>query len=613
MQAIHRAGKGSPEIAFGALEQLITARLVPDMSATDDADEPVQAWTEKACVTLTLLTTKNVALGFQPAKERLQRAFTSVASRAGGGFSAKATHAMQTLIWKTMTNMTPADAEHWCGLLRHPLFNGAGHINKARIGRQADRRLEITKTLLTFSRRAMNLAITQGDFEAARLAYFEMPPSAQNESITRYIAFKLAILTNDYDFASESLEVVLKHADRDATFLYACALEAQQSQMRHIAIAALQAILDKQPPGIHLPSLLRCTARLLISELDSPSSSLDDAAQETVRVFESAAADLAALKQDSNEHSRTELQWWSKNAYNITLKLCGQVHPGYLVRLLQVCVKFIDACPRDGGSMHDDDLNHRQALCHFLAATALVVLGRSNEEGSEYSLQCYLHARQEIAAFKSVPSKQNQADHNVDHAPRLFELQKFDLESILNLQQWDEVSAAFQTCLEVEQVDSWDTLADIVLIIHQKIGSSGLSDEANSRMMELLDRIINETWQKQKDIVKASRWLRLSFALDLADGDGSFALKLLGQATRMAKRQQSKALEAFPETELQWLATTAFNKAVDLLSTGANESCMEWIQAALDLAYYAGDNGALHANLTAKKEMAAQRMREVVV
>lgn len=139
MQAIHRADKSSPDIALDALEQLITARLVPDMSVTAGEADPLQEWTEKACVTLTLLATKNVATAPRSAIERLTRVFTSITNRAREGLSAKATHAIQTLIWKTMTGVAPNNAEPWCGLLRHHIFNGAGHINKARIGRRVHR------------------------------------------------------------------------------------------------------------------------------------------------------------------------------------------------------------------------------------------------------------------------------------------------------------------------------------------------------------------------------------------------------------------------------------------------------------------------------------------
>ena len=126
--------------------------------------------------------------------------------------------------------------------------------------------------------------------------------------------------------------------------------------------------------------------------------------------------------------------------------------------------------------------------------------------------------------------------------------------------------------------------------------------------MELLERIINDTWLKDKDIVKAARWLRLSFSVDLGEGTGNFALKLLAQATSMAKKGSEGKNGRFPETELQWLSTTAFNKAVDHLSAGCHEISETWIKGALELARYAADEGALHANLTYKNEQAMARM-----
>lgn len=434
-----------------------------------------------------------------------------------------------------------------------------------------------------------------------------MSATAQNESITRYLAFKIAIQSNDFDFAIECLQAVLKNADRDATFLYACALEAQQSQMRYIAVAALQTILDKRPPGIHLPSLLRCTARLLIGELQALTRDLGDVAFELVRIFEVAAANVPALKQGKKEQWRAEIQWWSKNAYNIALSLCSQIDPGLLFLLLQTCINFIAVYPSDGGPMHDDDLQKRQVFCHFLSAAASVGDARSQEAGSERQLQCYIQAREHITAFKSL---QTSATSDVDTTRRSFELEKLDFECILHLSRWDELNSALEACLSFEHVHNWDALADIVLIIHQQTDTIGLDSKTSARMMELLDRIINDTWQKHKDIVKASRWLRLSFSLDLNDGDGAFALKLLAQAAGMARKQMERQREEFPETELQWLATTSFNRAVDLLSEGKHEACMEWVGGALELARYAADNGALHVNLTYKKALVEKRVAE---
>lgn len=434
-----------------------------------------------------------------------------------------------------------------------------------------------------------------------------MPPAVQQENLTQYLLFKLAIRCNDYNLACESLDQIVKHTRDDGKFLYACVLEAQESNMRQIAVAAFGALLDKQPPGIHLPTLLRCTVRLMAAELDSPDSEQTANVDETVQVFEKAAANVKALKQGTGEQWRAEMQWWSKNAYNLSLRLCGKAHPEHLCRLLVTCTTFIDNYPSDGGVMHNDDLKQRKMLCHFLSASASVVMARSGEDRSEHSLQYYLSCRQQVQSFKSTL---NAATANLDASGRLFELLKYDVECILQLQQWDQLNSALQACLDCQNVDRWDTLADLVLIIHSQSNTIGLEDRDNVQMISLIQRIINETWKKDKDLVKVSRWLRLSFSIDLSDGDGTFALKLLHQAADMAKKgYEGSSDQVYPETELQWLSTTAFNEAVDFLSGGEYESSKEWIEGALELARYAADQGALHANLTYKKSIAMERIK----
>lgn len=461
----------------------------------------------------------------------------------------------------------------------------------------------------------MKTAMANNDFNAARDSFYEMPSVVQNESISRYLAFKLALVSKDYELATESLSVILKQADQDATFLYACVLEAQQSQFRSLAVAALQAIIDKAPSIVHMPSLLRCTAKLMIGELENQERPLEEVMAETIRIFEHAASGRQTLDAGNNEQWRAEIHWWTKNAYNLALYYCGKIQPEQLVRMLRVCIKLIAFHPDDDGPMHKDGLKRRQMLCHFIAASALVVLGRTHPEGSEDSLQSYLEARKDVERFTSIQAKigdqvqDKNGEEEKTTQQRLLEMFKLDLECILNLQHWDQIDAALKACLNLKTVDRWDKLADIVLIAQRKISTLETDGPIHTRLTEVLQRAINDTWKKEKDMVKCSRWLRISFASELNEGNTVFALTLLSQATGMAKKGYEGKTDAFPDAELQWLATTAFNKAVDFLAQGEMNDCRPWIDGALELARYSVDNGALHANLTAKKHLFDERMK----
>lgn len=136
-----------------------------------------------------------------------------------------------------------------------------------------------------------------------------------------------------------------------------------------------------------------------------------------------------------------------------------------------------------------------------------------------------------------------------------------------------------------------------------------------------LQQIINMTWQLNNGCIdKLSRWIRCLFSLALSETD--IAVQLLDQAVTIAEDarkvcdstcsrhdsvdltqvfspplQQSKL---FPPEELEWLATTAFNRAIDFYCTSQDALCRLWVEKALALSNLCEDGGALHEVLQQK-------------
>lgn len=457
-------------------------------------------------------------------------------------------------------------------------------------------------------RKAIIARLSRGDSTAARQAFYELPPSVQDESITRYLMLKVALADNDTQLAAECLERVSKHASKDPSHLYACVLEAQQSNMRSIAVAALRALTDQLPAGTHLPALLRCTARMMIAELGSSDCPAPHHVEELVLLFERAAKNIPPIRQGSDSQWRSEVQWWSKNCYNLALRLCGNIQLEHLVRLLAVCTRFMDSYPTDGDRLDADDLRQRRLLCHFLSATALTVLGRENRDNNpDRTRECYCLARTKISSFTKHITDWQPADlqQAADLNARHFELLKFDLEALLYLQLWQSIDSAISTFLSFTGTDRWESLIDLVILVHD----TTKPQDSNRRIPELLQKCINETWKKDKDVIKMSRWLRITFSINLEQGDADFALKIVEQATAVAKKGSDGVTERYPRDELAWLATMAFNRGVDLFARREKGGAEPWFDAALGLAYYAEDNGLLHANLTYKRKAAEERLK----
>ncbi|KXL44479.1 MAG: hypothetical protein FE78DRAFT_430561 [Acidomyces sp. 'richmondensis'] len=601
MQTIHKTRRFSGEAAIEALLDLITLRLLPETPTAYPQGDNAQDFLEKALVTYIVFEVSHPEDLLEISGGRVQRLLDEIVTRCAKGLSLRAIHASQVLIWKVAGVAHPGVAEVWCRLLRHRAFDGAGPTNKAKIAR---------KTIAS--------ALDRNDLNVAREVFFGMPTETQNESITRYLAFKLAVRSNDHQLAIDSLNIVTEYASTDPKYLYACVLEAQKSENRRLALAALQNLLDKKPPGTYLPSLLRCTARLLVSELESQGWEKEDGVSEVVQLFEHAACNIKSFRARSDDQWRADIQWWSKNAYNLSLKLCADINPELLIRLLGVCVRFLECYPHDDGLMHKGDLVRRKALCHFLSANALIVLARASEERSEYGLQCYLRVRQEVVSFIRCAESliaEGDANHAVNTADlhaRKFELLKFDLECILRLQQWDDLDQALEAFFNFKDCNRWDSLADLLIITHEHFTSKRSDAKITQRITELLERCVNATWKKDKDLVKMARWLRLAFSIHLQNDDDNagLALKIVQQAAWIAKRGFDGNSEKYPRDELDWLACSAFNRAVDRLNVDDTTMVSKWMDAAMELARYSEDNGSLHANFTVKRAQANARMAD---
>jgi hypothetical protein len=58
--------------------------------------------------------------------------------------------------------------------------------------------------------------------------------------------------------------------------------------------------------------------------------------------------------------------------------------------------------------------------------------------------------------------------------------------------------------------------------------------------------------------------------------------------------------EPYPSEELDWIATKAFNHAVDLYLGQQEEACKTWASKAINVAQYVNDGGSLERLLQEK-------------
>jgi hypothetical protein len=102
------------------------------------------------------------------------------------------------------------------------------------------------------------------------------------------------------------------------------------------------------------------------------------------------------------------------------------------------------------------------------------------EDHTESCLQYYLEARKHSQEFRRAAAEgidklggSAQADIIAKH----FQIVKLELEAVLKLEKWDELDDLFDQCWKYKSPDHYETLADLVLVIHSCISQAGVDDK----------------------------------------------------------------------------------------------------------------------------------------
>lgn len=150
----------------------------------------------------------------------------------------------------------------------------------------------------------MLCATSCSDSEAALSTFHSMPRSIQDEPLTRYLMFRVSLLDWDHDLGRQCVEFLGKFAEKSQCrdILYACIRDAQHIGDKLMTLEALKAVAEtfdaEGSLTINLPSILRCTIRLIHSL--EPQEGIEgdrspELAEETCRIFERGKLSLKSL------------------------------------------------------------------------------------------------------------------------------------------------------------------------------------------------------------------------------------------------------------------------------------------------------------------------------
>jgi len=160
-----------------------------------------------------------------------------------------------------------------------------------------------------------------------------------------------------------------------------------------------------------------------------------------------------------------ELDWFSKNSYNLVIKNLSTWTPRHSLRMLTCCIAFINHYPNDISDQVSEDLCLRKMFCEFSAVTALLALARG-EVNIEIQLQDYLNLRKHVESFDTLLQEKVGKlgeDAEEDLFRKLSVLIVFDFEAACHLKAWDDLHEIIikSDCCKSPRV--YELMADCIL------------------------------------------------------------------------------------------------------------------------------------------------------
>lgn len=160
-----------------------------------------------------------------------------------------------------------------------------------------------------------------------------------------------------------------------------------------------------------------------------------------------------------------ELNWFSKNSYNLAIKHLPLWDVNHLLRMLACCIEFIDQYPQDIDQQMNEDLSLRKMFCDFISATSLVSLARG-EDSIESQLQFYLRLRKHVESFdlqlqNKVGNLEEEAEADLRRKWNV--LAAFDFEAACRLKAWDQLGEIILKAGDCKSPHVFEIMADVIL------------------------------------------------------------------------------------------------------------------------------------------------------
>ncbi|KAL3445108.1 hypothetical protein BJX65DRAFT_310259 [Aspergillus insuetus] len=491
--------------------------------------------------------------------------------------SEDATSASLMPVWKRIDKLVARRsiniAEEWCCFalnLKQPIF-------------------QLTPNTETQFFRKWIICVLDKPEHSAQRIFDTVPASCKACPRTLYLLYKLALSREDSLLATVYLEL-LGHLKASTTYIQACISDALRLGKIEVAVRSFGGLIAASDSNLDQRQISQLVKYLLnaICTMATPKNHLEhvvpllESSMPCLRMNVPQAFDPSLLvlttvgHGQKNMFSATDLYWLSCRSYAIAFENYGSAGSRATIKLLKIAIEFTEALDRGADlELKPDSVDCYLYCTYFLLAVSI------KEARDEVSIAVkttqYNEIREALKQYHpriQTISTDKQATWLEGYRIMLF----IDFEAAIFLQQWQDLEKILETSKPILNGKLASYFLECIL---QSKASSRCVSRAVKQLIRTLHSFplpyLNTPISTFSETLP--RYFRILFTLSHQGKEYILAESVLDHALLLASDNPR-----YPREELEWLAITAFNQAVEFFSVSADEECQRWARKAVALA-----------------------------
>ncbi|XP_041351715.1 testis-expressed protein 11-like [Gigantopelta aegis] len=402
---------------------------------------------------------------------------------------------------------------------------------------------------------------------------------------THYIIYKLALMESDGQKAISSLEKMLSGIknvecfDKSSNYGLIClaAQLALEQNSNSTACIALEYLVNHSTNSQQVLTALRCLVRLRIGAVDSGDAQENSMAMiiPHVRTAYNKLLVICDTEESSQIRVQEEATWFMKIAWNLAVKC--EDDPFCMKEFFTLCFQLLSLSPSDTSSAS------RQQTCTLMSAAGCLQIARQTNE-EVHKKEAFEEVLHHIQNYRSLVHSGESRIWTVNQKPDTSDI-------LLLLYEFEACVKLNDSCAE-NILEKALTMPQPEPKMFESLAALAIEPPADNKSLcvRALKVAIRTHLQKETpDFQRCSKDIHSLIQLSLSGvGNREFLNKeeTLSYFKETVEIIANKAMGQFPEIEILWLMTKAWNCGIQFYSSANYDEAEKWCGLSMSMLKY---------------------------